>query len=103
MTININLASFYSRKLLFVLVFAVLILVVLEIWAANRLATYGDQVYKLETAKESLRVQNEVLAEQIAEASSLQKVEVLAESLGYQKISSNELAFLHPFNIALSK
>lgn len=75
-----------------------LVLLFLEIWAVNRLATYGDQIQEIQNAKMSLQLENQVLENQIAENSSLVTVETKAASLGFNQIKSWD--YLKPANLA---
>ena len=82
----------HSRVLRFVVVGLVLFLTVLsaEIWVINRLSTYGDKIYQLQQAEASVELENQVLANSIAEASSMAALEQKAVLLGFNTINQIE-------------
>ncbi len=66
----------------------------------NRLATYGDRINNLEQAKASLRMENQILENKIADKSSLNKVAKTSTHLGFQKVKNVE--YLDSSNLALN-
>lgn len=61
-----------------------------EIWIVNRLSTYGDKIYQLKQAQANLELENQVLANSIAEASSMMVLEQKATLLGFNNINQIE-------------
>lgn len=91
----------YKKRIIAILVIALVPLIVLAIWATNRLATYGEQINQLEKTKRALTLENEVLANKIAEKSSLSKTEQQSLNLGFEKIKNVESIQLP--NLALNQ
>lgn len=87
-----------KKRILLVIFVLIIPAVVLEIWSVNRLATLGSRINNLEQTKAALTLENQVLANQIAEKSSLSKIEVTSIQLGFQKIKS--VVYLGPDNLA---
>ncbi len=85
------------------LIFGILIilpLVLLEIWSVNRLATLGVEINKLENTSSALKLENQVLENEIAKRSSLQQIETASKQLGFQKVKST--VQLEPMGLALN-
>mgnify|MGYP001562751220 CR=1 FL=1 len=74
---------------IFGLIFCLVILSA-EIWIVNRLSTYGNKIYELKQAQADLELQNQVLANSIAKASSLAQLEQKATLLGFNNINQIE-------------
>lgn len=65
-----------------------------EIWIVNRLSTYGDKIYQLKKAQSDLELQNQVLANSIAKASSLSGLEQKSTLLGFKTINTNQIEYI---------
>lgn len=89
-----RLRIYSKRKLILILLLGLIPLILVEIWATNRLATYGQQISQLERTKKSLTEENEILSNKIAEKSSLNKSELHALNLGFQKVKNIETVTL---------
>lgn len=63
----------------------VAILAILEIWAVNRLATYGEEINKLAATKQALELENLAYENQIAIKLSLTEIAQQATSLDFVK------------------
>ncbi|KKR81428.1 MAG: hypothetical protein UU73_C0001G0092 [Candidatus Daviesbacteria bacterium GW2011_GWA1_41_61] len=89
-----------KRVVKFIRLGAVILLAVLflEIWAVNRLSTYGDKIQDIKSAKMALDLENQVLENQIAQQSSLASIETKAVSLGFTAVKSWQ--YLKPLNLA---
>lgn len=57
----------------------------LEVWAVNRLATYGEELSKIDSAINKFNLENKILENDIAIKSSLNKIEKLSGNLGFEK------------------
>lgn len=90
-----------KKRILLVIFVLIIPAVVLEIWSVNRLATLGSRINNLEQTKAALSLENQVLENQIAEKSSLTKIEDASKQLGFQKIKS--VVYLGPDNLALKQ
>lgn len=80
-----------KRKIALVILLIVIPFVVLEIWSLNRLATYGNEINKLEGTKQNLMLQNQILEAQISKQAALKEVELKAKLLGFEKITKVEI------------
>ncbi len=85
-----RLKAYSKKKIIMFLILVLIPLALVEIWATNRLATYGEQINQLEKTKRVLILENKVWANKIAESSSLDKTEQQSINLGFQKIQSIE-------------
>jgi hypothetical protein len=92
--------AWFRKKLLMMFGLIVVSVAVVEIWAVNRLATFGSEISRLEMAKASLALENSILEKQIADKSSLLEVSKSSKGLGFVKVS--KLEYLTPHNIALN-
>lgn len=64
---------------------AVFIAVVfLEVWAVNRLATYGEQLSKIDDTINQYKLENNLLENEIALRSSLKRMEKITRNLGFE-------------------
>lgn len=63
---------------------------ILQVWMVNRLSTYGYKIKQLQEAQANLEMENQILENQIAQESSLLKVESKAILLGFKNIKKLE-------------
>lgn len=82
------LQLYHRKRILISLVIALLTLIILEIWSVNRLATFGADLSKIEQARQDLTIENQILEDQIAKASSLQEVSKDAQVIGFGNFSN---------------
>lgn len=93
--------SILRKKMVILPVVVILLVSILEIWMVNRLSTYGDQIYQLQQNEASLRLENQLLENEIAERSSLIEGEKASKSLGFEK--AKNLEYLSDLNLALNR
>lgn len=93
--------SLISKKIIIFLAILVMGITILEIWAVNRLATYGNKISQLENTRSELMLQNQLLENQIAQRSSLQETQELAKKLGFEHIKN--LSYLKEPGLALNR
>ncbi len=98
MTINPSLL--FSRRMMINLSLVILFGIILEIWAVNRLASFGTQYFKINNSKNELILENQLLKNQIARQSSLSVTADFATSLGFEKIS--KVSYLQQPDLALN-
>jgi cell division protein FtsL len=79
-----------NRKVIIFSLALILPFVILEIWSINRLATLGVEINKMDSTASSLRLENQVLENEIAKKSSLTTIEQSADILGFQHIKKVE-------------
>lgn len=80
-------SSFKLTKIIKVCCFIFVAIVVLEIWAVNRLSTYGYKIQEIEQAEVALNLENQILENKISQQSSLINIENKASDLGFATIS----------------
>lgn len=77
--------SWTRKKIVTFLLILITIMVVLEIWSVNRLANFGSEINKLDRIKVELKIENQLLRNQISSNSSLNETEKYASLLGFEK------------------
>ncbi len=73
-----------GRKLVLTLAILITLGAMMQIWVLNRLSTFGEKISQIERNKTSLKMENQILENQIAQYSALQKIKVQASNLGFQ-------------------
>lgn len=91
---------YLTKKILLTLFLILFLGVVLEIWLVNRLSTLGEEISKLQYASEGLRLENQVLKNQIDKLSSLQSISSQVEELGFSKVAN--IQYLQQRGVALN-
>lgn len=81
---------YLKRKIVIGLVLLVIFVVTLEIWVANRSATFGEKINSLEVTKYSLELENDNLRNQVAEKKSLLLNQKKSMNLGFGKTKNIE-------------
>lgn len=79
-----------KRKFFALLLLTFFLVVVLEIWSSNRLASYGEQLAVLQKDILNLKLQNQMLSNEVAVKSSLSQIDDVSGKLGFNKIKSIE-------------
>lgn len=90
----------FNKKIIFGVFLIFIALVVLEIWAVNRLATFGEKINQIERLKAQIHLENQILENQIAQGSSIKNLKDLTMDAGFQKIST--LYYIQPSGLALN-
>lgn len=94
-----DLITKFRKKVIFSLAVIIVLTVILEIWAVNRLADLGSQITRIEQNKEALLLENQLLENEIATKMSLKDISLKAQNLGYERIVKVE--YLEDHNLAL--
>ncbi len=92
---------YLKRKIVISLVLIIIFVVTLEIWVANRLSTFGENINMLESTKYSIQLENDYLRNQIAQKKSLTMNEKKSHNLGFIKINKN-IKYIQDQPIALN-
>lgn len=87
---------YFKRKIVIGLVLLIIFVVTIEIWVANRLATFGEKINGLEATKYSLKLENDNLKNQIAQKKSLNLNQKKSLNLGFGKIKNIEYIKVSP-------
>jgi cell division protein FtsL len=77
------LGSSGTRKLVFVVVISVLLLALTQLAISHQLANSGEKIRRFEEETARLEEENRALIEQISKLSSLSKISLQAEKLGF--------------------
>lgn len=96
-----EITSKFKKKLIITLTAVIILTGVLQIWAINRLSTYGEQISQLEFAKGAILMENQLLENQIAAKNSLSQTNEVSKKLGFEKIS--KLEYFEDRGLALNK
>lgn len=67
-----------------------LFVTILEIWAVNRMSSYGEKINKIEETTTVLRMENQILKNKIDERMSLSRTKGYSTKLGFEKIQKME-------------
>jgi hypothetical protein len=81
---------YYKRKIVVGLILIIIFVVTIEIWMANRTATFGEQINRLEATKYSLELENDYLKNQVAQKKSLNLNQKKSLNLGFGKTKNIE-------------
>lgn len=77
------LSSFGTRKLVFIIVSVVLFLALTQLAISHQLANTGEKIRQLEEETALLEEENRVLVEQTSKLSSLSRISLQAEKVGF--------------------
>lgn len=75
-----------------------IVVLVLEIWMANRLSTYGSKIEETKGAQSKLELENQILENEVARKSSLLSLEPKAASIGFNAVKNPQ--YYHPVSLA---
>jgi len=87
---NLENKPWFRKKLLALILVVVAVVAIMEIWMVNRLATYGEQLSKLDQIQDSLVTENELIENEIAQKSSLSHLGEAAKEQGFYTIKNIE-------------
>ena len=82
-------------------VFAVLLIIV-EIIVTNQMAGSGKVVHSVDISIDALRQENELLAEEVASASSLMTIAARASVLGLHEANKNQYLTIAPQDLPVA-
>lgn len=77
----------FSKKFIILSVISILILVIVEVWASNTVVTFGDRLERISALQQSLRMENQILENEIAKKSALVNIASDSAMLGFSKPS----------------
>lgn len=76
------------KRYIILTVVSLFILTVIEIWASNTVVTYGEKFENLSALETVLKMENQILENEIAQQSSLISIASKSAELGFSKLSS---------------
>lgn len=78
----------FPKKYIFLIAASLLILVVVQIWTNNTAVTFGEKFEQLSKLQQTLKMENQMLVNEIARESSLEVVASKSAELGFSKAES---------------
>jgi|SRR3989344_6169288 len=73
----------FPRKYVVLTVMGLFILTIIEIWASNTVSAYGEKYEKLAVLERNLKMENQILENEIAKNSSLTDIASKSAELGF--------------------
>lgn len=89
------------KNLVKITIAGILLLIILQVMAANQLANQGLLLTNLEKKEQALKEETGFLERKIASSSSLTQISLKVESLGFVKKA--KLYSFAPFNVSLAR
>ncbi len=78
----------FPKKYIILALVCLLSLTLVEIWASNTGVAFGEKYEKLSTLEKNLKIENQILENNIAENSSLKAVASKSAELGFSHLES---------------
>ena len=78
----------FPRKYIILTVICLIALIVVEIWASNTAIAYGEKYEELSILEKKLKIQNQILENEIATNSSLKMIATKSAQLGFSNHQS---------------
>lgn len=75
----------FSKKYIALVVVGLFMLILVEIWVSNNVATYGERMDKLSNISKSLTLENQTLENEIAKNESLKNMATQSSQLGFSE------------------
>lgn len=88
------------RKVVYIAACIFLFVAIIEIWAVNRLSTFGEKLSLIEQQKQELTLENQTLENEIAKRSSLSEVQKYATAFGFE--DKSKVSYLPNEGLALN-
>src|SRR5437660_470412 len=76
----------FPKKYITLVALSLLILTIAEIWASNTAVAFGEKYEKLSFLERSLKIENQILENKIAQNSSLATIASKSAELGFSKL-----------------
>ncbi len=73
----------FPKKYILFAAFILLSLTIVEIWASNTVVSFGEKYEKLSYLEKNLKIENQILENDIAENSSLRRIASKSAELGF--------------------
>lgn len=73
----------FSRKVIFFAGICAVFLILIEIWINNTLITYGAKMEKISILEKALRMENQILENEVAKKTSLKMIATESAKLGF--------------------
>lgn len=78
----------FPRKYIILTLICLVTLVLVEIWASNTAIAYGEKYEELSVLEKKLKIQNQILENEIATNSSLKMIATKSAQLGFSNHQS---------------
>lgn len=73
----------FPKKYIVLIIVSLLTLTIVEIWASNTVVAYGEKYEKLFAMERNLRIENQILENEIAKNASLNMISSKSADLGF--------------------
>ena len=94
---------YFKRKIVIGLALIIIFVIMLQIWVANRTATFGEKINSLESTKYALELENDYLRNQVAQKKSLLLNQKKSMNLGFGKTKNIEYINFSPIALNSNK
>lgn len=78
----------FPKKYVILTIFGLFVLTLIEIWASNIAVAYGEKFEKLSSKEKNLKMENQLLKNEIASKTSLSAVASKSAELGFSVAAS---------------
>lgn len=78
----------FPKRYVILTVLGLLALTLVEIWVTNTAVSYGEKFEKLTQAEKNLKMENQILENQIAKSTSLLNIATKSAQLGFSSTQS---------------
>lgn len=78
----------FGKKYLAIAVVSLFLLMLGQIWASNNVVDYGEKLQELSQLRNTLKLQNQILENEIAKAGSLSTIASKSAELGFSRPES---------------
>ena len=78
----------FPKKYIFLITASLLTLIIVQIWTNNTSVTFGEKFEQLSKLAQTLKMENQILRNEIARESSLEVVASKSAKLGFSKAES---------------
>src|SRR5690349_20954290 len=78
----------FPRRYIVLTVLGLFILTIIEIWASNTAVSYGEKFEKLSLSEKNLKMENQILRNEIAKRTSLSTIASESAQLGFSEQQS---------------
>lgn len=75
----------FSKKYIALVSISIFTLIILEIWVNNTMVLYGEKFEKISQLEKNLKMENQILENEIAKSASLQNLSSKSAELGFSR------------------
>lgn len=78
----------FPKRYIYLTIVSLLVLTIAEIWVNNTVVSYGDKFESISSLQKILKMENQILENEIAKHSSLANIATKSAELGFYKVES---------------